>query len=431
MITYIHSKLSKLLPEKALMFIVELYYSSMRVLLYCLRIKYIPNLIIKFFESFGIKVVQFENIGDYAKDQPNHVTNISRTTKHLYYSPACFDYLHFNTSMIKSEKESLHYTALLKQATVIGGSNLILTNNGKALFDLKYHNTEHKYRYTDGAILSDNDDYCLVKATNSNHSFDQAIFMAGNFSFSYYHLLYEILVKFQHIENLALDKNIPLLVDKINMDIPQYRELFTMLNKNERPLLPIEKGQSYSVKQLYYISCPNIIPPNFWAIKNIKAEDNLFDLASLTYIRSKLLTFSTPTQFPKRIFLSRRKASERRPFNETDVSNLFKKYGFITVFPEDYSIAEQISMFNNADFIAGGTGGAFTNLLFCKAGCNVFCFTNYALDLSIFSTVAKHVNANLLYIADESKDISTIKNIHESFHIDLDRLDDIVRHWIT
>ena len=248
MITYIHSKLSKLLPEKALMFIVELYYSSMRVLLYCLRIKYIPNLIIKFFESFGIKVVQFENIGDYAKDQPNHVTNISRTTKHLYYSPACFDYLHFNTSMIKSEKESLHYTALLKQATVIGGSNLILTNNGKALFDLKYHNTEHKYRYTDGAILSDNDDYCLVKATNSNHSFDQAIFMAGNFSFSYYHLLYEILVKFQHIENLALDKNIPLLVDKINMDIPQYRELFTMLNKNERPLLPIEKGQSYSVK---------------------------------------------------------------------------------------------------------------------------------------------------------------------------------------
>jgi capsular polysaccharide biosynthesis protein len=154
-------------------------------------------------------------------------------------------------------------------------------------------------------------------------------------------------------------------------------------------------------------------------------------LTSLTYIRSKLLTFSTPTQFPKRIFLSRRKASERRPFNETDVSNLFKTYGFITVFPEDYSIAEQISMFNNADFIAGGTGGAFTNLLFCKAGCNVFCFTNYALDLSIFSTVAKHVNAHLLYIADESKDISTIKNIHESFRIDLHRLDDIVRHWIT
>jgi hypothetical protein len=333
--------------------------------------------------------------------------------------------------MIKSEKETLHYTALLKQATIIGGSNLILTNNGKALFDLKYHNTEHKYRYTDGAILSDNNDYCLVKATNSNLSFDQAIFMGGNFSFSYYHLLYEILVKFQHIENLALDKNIPLLVDKINMDIPQYRELFRMLNKNERPLLPIEKGQSYSVKQLYYFSCPNFIPPNFWTLTNIKAEDNLFDLTSLTYLRSNLLTFSTPPKFPKKIFLSRRKASGRRPFNETDVMNLFEKYDFVTVFPEDYSIAEQISMFNNADFIAGGTGGAFTNLLFCKAGCKVFCFTNYALDLSIFSTVAKHVNADLLYIVDDSKDISKIKGVHESFTINLTRLDDIVKYWIA
>ncbi|MBK7764428.1 MAG: DUF563 domain-containing protein [Bacteroidetes bacterium] len=39
--------------------------------------------------------------------------------------------------------------------------------------------------------------------------------------------------------------------------------------------------------------------------------------------------------------------------------------------------------------IAGGGGAAFTNLLFCKSGCKVICFTNYAFNISVFLNYCK------------------------------------------
>lgn len=430
MINTLHSLLSKWLPEKALMFVVEAYYTSLRVLLYVLRVRLMPKFIIKIFEAFGVKLFQFENIDNYAHHHPKFVEFIAIKTIDLYYSAACFDYLNFETSMLKSNRHAKQYIAILKHVTVIGGSNLMITESGKALYDLKYHNPENRYRYTDGAILADYKNDCLVKVKNSNLVFDEVIWMGANFSFSYYHLLYEVLVKFQQIETMKLDKEVPILLDKIVMDIPQYHDLLNMLNKDGRKIIPIEKGTSYLVNQLYVISCPNFIPPNFWSIKDVRAEDNLFDLSSLSYLRNSLLAYAKPLSFPKRIFLSRRKASGRRPFNEAEVFEVLERYGFVTMFPEDYSIAEQISMFNQADFIAGGSGGAFTNVLFCKPGCKLLCFSNYAFDISIFTTIAKHVEADLLYIIDESKDFSKVKNLHESFTIDLKKLDEMMRFLV-
>jgi capsular polysaccharide biosynthesis protein len=423
--------LSKLLPEKGLFLIVQTYYKSLNVLLSFLQVKYLPGFIIRRFQSIGIKVIPFQDIETHAIEHPDQVEYLIKETHRLYYSPACFDYLHFRTSMFKSDQDLTQYVAVLKQVSVIGGSNVILTENKKALYDLKYYNTSTNYRYTDGAILAYQKENCLIQCKSSNMQFDEAIWMSGNFSFSYYHLLYEILVKFHQIERLNLSAHIPLLVDKVTMDVPQYHELIQMLNKDGRKIIPIEKGTSYLVQRLYSISCPNFIPPNYWSIQHVKANDNLFHLDSLTYLRSNLIPFSKPLDFPKRIFLSRRKASGRRPFNETEVFQVLEKYGFVTVFPEDYSVAEQISMFHQADFIAGGSGGAFTNVLFCKAGCKLFCFSNYAFDLSIFTTVATHVQADMLYIVDDTKDLLNVKSIHDSFSIDLIKLDEIVRHWTT
>ena len=163
----------------------------------------------------------------------------------------------------------------------------------------------------------------------------------------------------------------------------------------------------------------------------INAEDVLFNLPALEYLRSNLLRVASKSSFPKRIFISRSKAGKRRKYNENEVFDVLKKHGFVTVHPEKYSIVDQIAMFNNAEFIAGGSGAAFSNLLFCQKSCKVIIFTNYKAPLSIFSTISSYVGIDMVYLSDDSKTIDDMKDVHDSFTINKDRLNEIVSEWIA
>lgn len=427
----VYSILSKLLPEKILFYAVQLYYALLNVLLEFLKLSRLPTFVVRLVQSIGVEAVTFKQLESHAIENQGQVDYLITETYRLCYSPVCFDYKKSPGVMVKSDQDAKQYVVVLKQVAVIGGSNIILTGNNNALYNFKYQHTSVNYRFTDGAILAYHNDNCLIHHKQSNRQFDEAICLSGNFSFNYYHLMYEILVKFQQLERLELDTRIPILVDQVTMDVPQYHELFQLLNKEARKIIPIEKGKSYQVERLYAISCPNLMPPDYWSIEDVKASDTLFNLDTLTYLRDNLLPFSSSITSPARIFLSRRKASGRRSFNEVDVFQVLSKYGFEIIYPEDYTIAEQISLFNQADFIAGGSGAAFTNILFCKARCTIICFANYALDISIFSTIATHVGAEMVYLVDDSKSYSSINTIHDSFSVDLMKLDDFVRNMIS
>ena len=202
-----------------------------------------------------------------------------------------------------------------------------------------------------------------------------------------------------------------------------------MLNSQNRKIIPINKRERYSVEKLYYFSCPNLMPPEFWNDGDIRPSDVLFDVNALQTVRSKLLAHSSKKEFPKRIYISRAKASNRRKFNEDEVFAFLEKYDFKMVYPENYSVIDQISMFNNAEIIAGGSGAAFSNILFCNNTCKVIIFAKYKIPISIFSTIAKQIGAELLYVTQESN-ILERKSIHESFCVDNDKLNTIVT-WLN
>lgn len=104
-------------------------------------------------------------------------------------------------------------------------------------------------------------------------------------------------------------------------------------------------------------------------------------------MRDKLLLFKSNLATPKRIFLTR-KSTKKRHYNESEVWGVLKEYGFEVVAPETYTFCEQMALFNNADYIVGGSGAAFTNLLFCHSGCKVICFRSIRNYSPIFSTIA-------------------------------------------
>ena len=67
----------------------------------------------------------------------------------------------------------------------------------------------------------------------------------------------------------------------------------------------------------------------------------------------------------KRIYLSRQKCKIRFIMGEDALENVFKENGFHVVYPELLSLKELVTLFQNAEYVAGISGTAMHNALFC------------------------------------------------------------------
>ena len=74
---------------------------------------------------------------------------------------------------------------------------------------------------------------------------------------------------------------------------------------------------------------------------------------------------SIPVQDRKKLFLTRKNAAHRRIVNDREIQEAAEALGFTTIDCGALSVAEQIATFSTASHVAGMTGAAFTNLLYC------------------------------------------------------------------
>ena len=68
----------------------------------------------------------------------------------------------------------------------------------------------------------------------------------------------------------------------------------------------------------------------------------------------------------KRIYLSRRKCKIRFIVGEDKLEKVFKKNGFTVIYPERLSLKKLISVISDAEYIAGLSGSALHNAVFCS-----------------------------------------------------------------
>lgn len=390
----------------------------------------IIDLLTNHFLKYKLQVLSFESIERYSEKNPEKVINYQKFPLQLLYSQPVFN----NPKKINNfnyEINGYHsYSAILKDVEVIGSSNLVLLNSEQALYDLKTKDINDKMYYSDFGIKYYFKNEVLIKTNKSERNIKKGILLTGNFSWNYFHLLYEIIVKFENYNKIKEELDIPILLDSDCFKVNQYMELLSMFNENKRELIPLQKGLRYKVNQLYYQSCPNLIPPNFKNPNEISAEDVLLNQDSLRYLRSKLLNYIINVSYPKRIFLSRKNASSRRSFNEDEVYRALQQYDFKIVFPECLSIPEQVTLFNNADVIIGGGGAAFSNLLFCHENCKIVLFVKHEFLFSAWTTIANYVGADLLTLAQTIDNSGGIKDIHEPYIIDTEILEQILSEWL-
>jgi len=387
------------------------------------------SFVLKLFKTNWYLTGKFISLDDLLNLFPKKVKILTKSTKNLYHSAPIFN-IDFPEQKLESTYEFKSYAAIFNDVKIIGGSSIVIFAGKYALYDLKFQDKQNRFKYSDESIKCYNKDYCLIQYKNNGSIIDSAISLNGNYSLNYYHLLYEICIKFKYINESDIDIGIPIIIDKICLNIPQYAELLSLLNKQKREIISVAKDTIVSIKNLYYISCPNVIPPNYINDKDIQSRDVLFDIDAISYLRSSLLPCSSDKKFPKKIYLSRKMASGRRKFNEDEVFTVLEKYGFQIISPENYSIADQISMFGNADYIVGGSGAAFTNLLFCQPSCRIIILYKNQLPFSGFSTISAIVGSKLLYITDGISLVEDMDNIHDDFIINTLEFKMTIAKWL-
>ena len=129
---------------------------------------------------------------------------------------------------------------------------------------------------------------------------------------------------------------------------------------------------------------------------------------------------------PKYIYISRNKASKRRVLNEDAVLNHVSKYGFQKVYPEEYSLSEQIALFRGARAVISPHGAGLANLVFCYPGTKVIEFCSPKYLTRNYRDIAHFAQLDYYIFAGRNIPQAPIKAMDFDIDVDISTLDSTV-----
>lgn len=382
--------------------------------------------------KFGLEYL-YTTLEEYEKNYPANITYLNDVSYNLFYSNPQFIFDSkvdpcISGGNIKSK------VCIIKNVCCFAASDVLLLHNNKCFYELRdnYIHDIDRINCADGVVvLKDAKHYRNIDIPSNIKNVKCGIFLTGIYDTNYYHLTFQHLSKFKEI--LSLDKSVPLLVNKKVYDVRNYKELISYFNYQNREIVLLEPNISYKVESLYYVPIQMLSVPSYRIGTSVRSSDDQYCYDSLNFIRKQILSYcSCTTPSPRRIFISRRKTTSRRSYNEIECYEVLKKYGFVEVFPENMSIKEQVSLFNNADYIVGATGAAFTNLIYCHENCNVIILMGYKADYSIFSSLSHVSKCKISYLYDEGHGkLTDASKEHSDFYINIDLLESYIEKMIN
>ena len=300
-----------------------------------------------------------------------------------------------------------------------GNSDIIVdADNGYVISEVSY-NLASNEEVVDGLLYRTRKRVCLLRdnLSHQKEKITSGIMISGKFCKNYYHLIYENLIRLLYVDQAGIPEDVSILIDKGTLEIPSCKRIFEILTEDSgREIRVIDETHMYLIETLYCFSRVNKLPAH--SINPHISVPVVYYPKSIKLLKEKLIEKRSHNVFPERFFISR-KSLRGRQFNEDDVFEKLEKFGFARVSPEQYSIEDQMSLFNGAEFIVSGSGAALTNLLFVNSNCTVICFGRGNYDqphnVPVFSTIAEINGANFYFFPRKT---SVKNNIHINYEID-------------
>ncbi|GAB4134101.1 MAG: hypothetical protein Fur0046_05550 [Cyanobacteria bacterium J069] len=181
--------------------------------------------------------------------------------------------------------------------------------------------------------------------------------LAGLSNNIYFHWMLDVLPRLKILQDSGLDLcgvDYWLVSDRHSWQ----RDCLHHLNIPPARILPVQDHSHIQADRLIIPSFPGAAAwPQTWVCNWLK--ESFLDSQNLD------------STLPKRLYISRQKARDRRVINEEAVMSFLESRGFTTIYLETCAIAEQAQLFYNADIVVSPHGSGLTNLAFCRPGTQV------------------------------------------------------------
>lgn len=310
------------------------------------------------------------------------------------------------------------YLTKIPEATVIGGTELIITKKNELLYDELALWEEGRYGIKTTFLYFPTRERAIIPYLNKRRKFESAIHFCKDHSFNYFHWLVECLPRLSIVNQFPEYDSLPLLLDSTLQ--PQQIEALSLLNTQKRELIQLERGVAYQIENLIYPSSLSVIHDNYHSPVSYR-DDILISPVAINYLRENFIKLkSNKSKKPfRKIYISRKKsASSRALLNTEELESLFIDKGFEIVYPEFLSFANQVKIFSEAEIVVGATGAAMTNLIFMSPGTKaiVLYYLHPQVNYYLFSQIANILNINLQYVLGNEVEPSPYR-IHSSFTV--------------
>lgn len=389
-------------------------------------------LLVKPFElSCNLKVFRIVSADDYSAKYGTKVQTIRKDRKG-YVANAVHVGMYRVQELYESPLPDMNLYRF-ESVTISRGSDLILDIKRRIAIDdyIATKNDDNK-TYEDAVTKCQWRNIAIVRLGKKKKSLSAGIMINGQYSFNYYHNMYENLIRLLPLKevNEVIPSEASVIIDS---DIVKYESLkraYEILSGGlKRNTEVITKEDLFAVGQLYCISDVNYIVPSHANFQTGNETDYIFDKEFTFGMRNELLHYKSHNIFPKRIFITRNNTAHRH-FNEDKLFGVLESYGFEKVAPENYSMEDQMKMFNDAEWIIGGSGAAFTNLMFCSEDCNIVCVKGYTSYVHpVFVAPVCFVKARMRYFM--TKNGFSAMFAHSSFTIDVEEFRTFVENNIS
>ncbi len=201
----------------------------------------------------------------------------------------------------------------------------------------------------------------------------------------YYHWMADILPRIKLLRDCGIENIDHYIIDYRN--IPFQNEALAALN------IDIQKISRANDHFTYHICAENLVVPSLPSKLDVVSAD------ACRFLRDSFLNKQESSPFGSKIYLKR--AGKRKIIYDNEIETYLERLGFETVLSENYTIAQQATIFYNADIIIGPHGAAFTNVAFCKPQTKVIEFFSPRWINPCYWTISNEVSARYYYLVGE------------------------------
>ena len=304
------------------------------------------------------------------------------------------------------QSPDIYYT-LLENVSVRGRSNCIFVD-GYCIYPIERMEKDSKVDFKIHGTIGIIGEKIYFGYVKGKRVIEKAIMMLDQASYNYYHLTIEILARLAYIDSMPEFEDYPLLIDRCVWETAQFRELINKVNMYNHEIILIDDLEMCEIHSLVVVSPCAWMPSNVKIGYEYEAKDYMVSGQAMRRVRSRLVEKETVGE--RKIFISRMNTNNARLTNEVQIREIFRKFGFEIVYPEKMTLEEQIELFKNCSHVAGATGAAFTNILYCQEGTHIICIIPNSTNFYGYSTMAYLLNLKVDFIDADIVDDHEIKS---------------------